>query len=135
MGIIFYLRVRPLTSKPIFIMVLWAGPDDWQVLLTKMGIPTDSARTYAKTLVEESITKYSLTMINQVGHNSNCWYPQTGHLGIKQTLYFVRSVDPSSLSLRNVLIHWPGANALAEGEASSEEKLGQTSNWHSPLQQ
>ena len=65
MGIIFYLCVRPLTSEPIFIMVLRTGSDDWQELLTKMGIPANSARTYAKTFVEESITKDSLTMINQ----------------------------------------------------------------------
>ena len=30
-----------------------------------MGIPVDSARTYAKTFMEESITKDSLTMIDQ----------------------------------------------------------------------
>ena len=36
----------------------------WQELLTKMGIPADSARTNAKTFVAESITKDSLTMID-----------------------------------------------------------------------
>ena len=46
-------------------MVLRTGSDDWQKLLIKMGIPADSARTYAKTFVEESITKDSLTMIDQ----------------------------------------------------------------------
>ena len=30
-----------------------------------MGIPADSARTYAKTFVEKSITKDSLTMIDR----------------------------------------------------------------------
>ena len=62
--IIFYLCVRPLTSEPIFFMALRTGSDDWQELLTKMGIPADSARTYAKTFAEESITKDSLTMID-----------------------------------------------------------------------
>ena len=52
-----YSWVRPLSSQPIFIMALWTGSDDWQELLTKIGIPADSARTYAKTFVEESITK------------------------------------------------------------------------------
>ena len=46
-------------------MTLWTGYDDWQELLTKIGIPADSARTYAKTFVEESITKDSLIMIDQ----------------------------------------------------------------------
>ena len=41
------------------------GSDDWQELLSKIGIPADSARTYAKTFVEESITKDSLTMIDR----------------------------------------------------------------------
>ena len=41
------------------------GSDDWQELITKIGIPADSARTYAKTFVEESITKDSLTMIDR----------------------------------------------------------------------
>ena len=36
-----------------------------QELLTQIGIPADSARTYAKTFVEESITKDSLTMIDR----------------------------------------------------------------------
>ena len=45
-------------------MALRTGSDDWQELLTKIGIPADSARTYAKTFVEESITKDSLTMID-----------------------------------------------------------------------
>ena len=63
MGIIFYLCVRPLSSQPIFIMALRTGSDDWQELLTKIGIPADSAMTYAKTFVEESITKDNLTMI------------------------------------------------------------------------
>ena len=45
-------------------MALRAGPDDWQELLTKIDIPADSVRTYAKTFVEESITKDSLTMID-----------------------------------------------------------------------
>ena len=65
MGIIFYFCVRPLTSQPIFFMALRTGSDDWQELLTKMGIPTDSARTYAKTFGEESITKDSFTMIDR----------------------------------------------------------------------
>ena len=65
MGIIFYLCIRPLTSEPIFIMALRTGSDDWQELLTKMGIPAESVRTYAKTFVEESITKDSLTMIDR----------------------------------------------------------------------
>ena len=56
MGITFCLCVRPLTTG--------TGSDEWQELLTKMGIPADSARTYAKTFVEESITKDSLTMID-----------------------------------------------------------------------
>ena len=64
MGIIFYLCVRPLSSEPIFIMALQTGSNDWQVLLTKIGIPADSARTYTKTFVEESITKDILTMID-----------------------------------------------------------------------
>ena len=64
MGIIFYLGVRPLTSEPIFLMVLRTGSNDWQELLTKMGIPADSARTYSKTFVEESISKDSLIMID-----------------------------------------------------------------------
>ena len=34
-------------------------------LLTKIGIPADSARNYAKTFMEESITKDSLTMIDR----------------------------------------------------------------------
>ena len=63
-GIIFYLCVRPLSSQPIFIMVLRTGSDDWQELLTKIGISADSAKTYAKTFVEENITKDSLTMID-----------------------------------------------------------------------
>ena len=46
-------------------MALRTGSNDWQELLTKIGIPADSARTYAKTFVEESITKDSLTMIDQ----------------------------------------------------------------------
>ena len=46
-------------------MALRTGSDDWQELLTKIGIPAESARTYAKTFVEESITKDSLTMIDQ----------------------------------------------------------------------
>ena len=36
-------------------MALRTGHDDWQELLTKIGIPADSARTYAKTFVEENI--------------------------------------------------------------------------------
>ena len=62
MGIIFYLCVRPVASEPIFIMQ--TGSNDWQQLLIKMGIPADSASTYPKTLVEKSITKDSLTMID-----------------------------------------------------------------------
>ena len=62
MGIIFYSCVRPLSSQPIFFMALQTGSDDWQELLTKIGIPADSARTYAKTFVGESITKDSLIM-------------------------------------------------------------------------
>ena len=62
MGIIFYLCVRPLTSEPICIMALRTGSNDWQELLTKMGFPADSALTYAKNFVEESITKDSLNM-------------------------------------------------------------------------
>ena len=46
-------------------MALRTRSNDWQELLTKMGIPADSARTYAKTFVEESITKNSLTMIDR----------------------------------------------------------------------
>ena len=65
MGIIFYLCVRSLSSEPIFIMVLQTGSNDWQELLTKIGIPADSAWTYAKNFVKESITKDSLTMIDQ----------------------------------------------------------------------
>ena len=38
---------------------------DWQELLTKVGIPGDPARTYAETLVKESFTKDSLTIIDQ----------------------------------------------------------------------
>ena len=64
-GIIFYLYVRTLTSEPIFIIALRTGSDDWQELLTKIGIPGDSARTYARTFVKESITKDSLTMIDR----------------------------------------------------------------------
>ena len=55
----------PFSSQPIFIMSLRTGPNDWQELLTKIGIPADSARTYAKTFVEESIIKDSLTMIDR----------------------------------------------------------------------
>ena len=71
LGIVFLGRVegqnitRPLSSQPIFIMALQTGSDDWQELLTKIGIPADSARTYAKTFVEESITKDNLTMIDR----------------------------------------------------------------------
>ena len=65
MGIIFYLCVRSLTSESIFIMALQTGSNDWQELLTKIGIPADSARTYAKTFVEETIPKNSLTMIDR----------------------------------------------------------------------
>ena len=36
-------------------MAMRTGFDDWQELPTKMGIPADSARTYAKTFVKESI--------------------------------------------------------------------------------
>ena len=43
-------------------MALRTGSDDWPELLSEIGIPADSARTYAKTLVEISITKDSLTM-------------------------------------------------------------------------
>ena len=46
-------------------MVLRTGSYDWQELLTKNGIPADSDRTCAKTFVEESITKDSLTMIDR----------------------------------------------------------------------
>ena len=46
-------------------MALQTGSDDWQELLSKIGIPADSARTYAKTFMEESITKDSLTMIDR----------------------------------------------------------------------
>ena len=46
-------------------MALQTRSDDWQELLTKIGIPADSARTYAKNFVKESITKDSLTMIEQ----------------------------------------------------------------------
>ena len=46
-------------------MALWTGSDDWHELLTKIGIPADSAKNYAKTLVEENITKDSLIMIDQ----------------------------------------------------------------------
>ena len=67
MGIIFYLCVRPLTSGPIFIMALQTGSDDWQELLTKMGIPADSARTYAKTFVEESITMIDWEVLKELG--------------------------------------------------------------------
>ena len=45
-------------------MALQTGSDDWQELLTKIGIPAESARTYAKTFVEETITKDSLIMID-----------------------------------------------------------------------
>ena len=41
------------------------GSDDLQELLRKIGIPADSARTYAETFVEESITMDSLSMIDQ----------------------------------------------------------------------
>ena len=58
----FYLCVRPLSSQPIFIMALRTGYNDWQELLTKIRIPADSARTYAKIFAEESIIKDSLTM-------------------------------------------------------------------------
>ena len=57
--------VKTLSSEPIFIMALRTGTNDWQELLTQIGIPADSARTYAKTFVEESITKDSLTMIDR----------------------------------------------------------------------
>ena len=60
--IICYLCVRPLSSQPIFFMALRTGSDDWPELLSKIGIPADSARTYAKILVEISLTKDSLTM-------------------------------------------------------------------------
>ena len=46
-------------------MVLRTGSGDWQELLTKIGIPAEPARTYAKTFAEESITKDSLTMIDR----------------------------------------------------------------------
>ena len=59
------LCVRPLSSQPIFFMALRTGSDEWQELLSKIGIPADSARTYAKTFEEESITKGSLTMIDR----------------------------------------------------------------------
>ena len=62
---IFYLCVRPLSNQQIFIMALRAGSEVWQMLLTKIGIPADSARTYAKSFVEESITNDSLTMIDR----------------------------------------------------------------------
>ena len=46
-------------------MALLTGSDDWQELLTKIGISADSARNYAKTFVKESITKNSLIMIDR----------------------------------------------------------------------
>ena len=46
-------------------MALRTGSNDWQELITKIGIPADSARTYVKTFVEESITKDSLIMIDR----------------------------------------------------------------------
>ena len=46
-------------------MALRTRSDDWQELLTKIGIPAYSAGTYAKTFVEESITKDSLAMIDR----------------------------------------------------------------------
>ena len=52
----FYLCVKPLSSQPIFVMALRTGSDNCQVLLTKIRILADSARFYAKTFAEESIT-------------------------------------------------------------------------------
>ena len=54
------------TCSPFWVgHALQTGSDDCQELLTKIGIPADSARTYAKSFVEESITKDSLTMIDR----------------------------------------------------------------------
>ena len=63
--IIFNLCVRSLSNQLIFIMALQIGSDDWQELLTKIGIPVASAMTYAKNFLKESITKDSLTMIDR----------------------------------------------------------------------
>ena len=72
----FLLQLYPLRHFIVFLICLYTekfrkpfslrtGSDDWQKLLSKIGIPADSARAYGKAFMEESITKDSLTKINR----------------------------------------------------------------------